>query len=373
MTRDAFEQMVAAALARPEFTEPAAFGLGVATIADADGSVLDTWFASINLAENIGFAAALHDVCGTGAPTGTVRLTAEHIDEMRARSEIFRDELHAHPNLAVIEDLAGLVERPNALPVRKVVVFTSISALDDAPIDAHDVYLRLHLLSSRKVAPHGVNLDGQFGLLSNVVWTTMGPCDVASFPAAQRAIRSAGGTVGVTSVDKFPRMIDYVVPDGVRIADADRVRLGAHLASGTVVMHEGFVNFNAGTLGSAMVEGRISAGVVVGNGSDLGGGASIMGTLAGGGTHQVTIGARVLLGANSGVGISIGDDSVVEAGLYVTAGTKVTLPDGTVAKARDLSGQSNLLFLRDSVTGAVLARPRDGHGIVLNSALHAND
>ncbi|HNJ22107.1 MAG TPA: tetrahydrodipicolinate N-succinyltransferase N-terminal domain-containing protein, partial [Microthrixaceae bacterium] len=163
MTRDAFEQMVAAALARPEFTEPAAFGLGVATIADADGAVLDTWFASINLAENIGFAAALHDVCGTGAPTGTVRLTAAHVDEMRARSEIFRDELHAHPNLAVLEDLAGLVEWPNALPVRKVVVFTSIAALDDAPIDAHDVYLRLHLLSSRKVTPHGVNLDGQFG------------------------------------------------------------------------------------------------------------------------------------------------------------------------------------------------------------------
>ena len=373
MTRDAFEQMVAAALARPEFTEPAAFGLGVATIADADGSVLDTWFASINLAENIGFAAALHDVCGTGAPTGTVRLTAEHIDEMRARSEIFRDELHAHPNLAVIEDLAGLVERPNALPVRKVVVFTSISALDDAPIDAHDVYLRLHLLSSRKVAPHGVNLDGQFGLLSNVVWTTMGPCDVASFPAAQRAIRSAGGTVGVTSVDKFPRMIDYVVPTGVRIADAERVRLGAHLAEGTTVMHEGFVNFNAGTLGSCMVEGRISAGVVVGADTDLGGGCSIMGTLSGGGKEVIEVGERCLIGANAGIGISLGDGCIVEAGLYVTAGTVVTLPDGTRHKAKDLSGSPDLLFRRNSISGAVEVLPREGtwqEG--LNEALHAN-
>ena len=175
------------------------------------------------------------------------------------------------------------------------------------------------------------------------------------------------------SVDKFPRMVDYVVPSGVRIADADRVRLGAHLASGTTVMHEGFVNFNAGTLGSSMVEGRISQGVVVGNGSDIGGGASTMGTLSGGGSERVRIGERCLLGAESGLGIALGDDCVVEAGLYVTAGTKVTLPDGTVAKARDLSGQSNLLFLRDSVTGAVLARPRDSHGIVLNSALHSND
>jgi 2,3,4,5-tetrahydropyridine-2-carboxylate N-succinyltransferase len=209
-------------------------------------------------------------------------------------------------------------------------------------------------------------------VLTNVVWTTQGPCAVEGFELTRAALRSRG-PVQVLSVDKFPRMVDYVVPSGVRIADADRVRLGAHLASGTTVMHEGFVNFNAGTLGSSMVEGRISQGVVVGNGSDIGGGASTMGTLSGGGSERVRIGERCLLGAESGLGIALGDDCVVEAGLYVTAGTKVTLPDGTVAKARDLSGQSNLLFLRDSVTGAVLARPRDGHGIVLNSALHSND
>ncbi|MBS1836836.1 MAG: tetrahydrodipicolinate N-succinyltransferase N-terminal domain-containing protein [Actinobacteria bacterium] len=365
--------MVDAALARPQFSEPAAFGLGVATIADADGAVLDTWFASINLGENIGFAAALHDVCGTGSPTGTVQLDATAIEEMRARSELFRDELHEHPNLAVLEDLAGLVERPNPLPVRKVAVLTSIAALDDAPLDAHDVYLRLHLLSSRKVAPHGVNLDGQFGLLSNVVWTTMGPCDVASFPAAQRTLRATGTTIGVTSVDKFPRMVDYVVPTGVRVADAERVRLGAHLAEGTTVMHEGFVNFNAGTLGACMVEGRISAGVVVGADTDLGGGSSIMGTLSGGGKEVIAVGQRCLIGANAGIGISLGDGCIVEAGLYLTAGTVVTLPDGSHRKAKDLSGTPDLLFRRNSLSGSVEVLARAGvwqEG--LNDALHSN-
>jgi 2,3,4,5-tetrahydropyridine-2,6-dicarboxylate N-succinyltransferase len=217
-----------------------------------------------------------------------------------------------------------------------------------------------------------MNLDGLFGVLTNVVWTSQGPCAVDGFELT-RVRMLARGTVQVLGIDKFPRMTDYVVPSGVRIADAGRVRLGAHLASGTTVMHEGFVNFNAGTLGTSMVEGRISQGVVVGDGSDIGGGASTMGTLSGGGTERVSIGKRCLLGAESGLGIALGDDCVVEAGLYVTAGTKVTLPDGTVTKARELSGQSNLLFLRNSVTGAVEARPRDGHGIVLNSALHAND
>ena len=306
-----------------------------------------------------------------------MRLTAAHVDEMRARSKIFRDELHAHPNLAVLEDLAGLVERPNALPVRKVAVFTSISALDDAPIDAHDVYLRLHLLSSRKVAPHGVNLDGQFGLLANVVWTTMGPCDVASFPGAQRVIRSAGGAVGVTSVDKFPRMVDYVVPAGVRIADAERVRLGAHLAEGTTVMHEGFVNFNAGTLGPCMVEGRISAGVVVGADTDLGGGCSIMGTLSGGGKEVIEVGERCLIGANAGIGISLGDRCTVEAGLYVTAGSRVTVIDeaGALVKvvaARELSGGSDMLFRRNSQSGAIECLSNRA-AIALNEALHAHN
>ena len=222
------------------------------------------------------------------------------------------------------------------------------------------------------MTPNSINLDGIFGVLPNVVWTSAGPCPVDDFETTRARLR-AKGALAVYGVDKFPRMVDYVVPSGVRIADADRVRLGAHLASGTTVMHEGFVNFNAGTLGASMVEGRISQGVVVGDGSDIGGGASTMGTLSGGGTERVSIGRRCLLGAESGLGIALGDDCVVEAGLYVTAGTKVTLPDGTVVKARDLSGQSNLLFLRDSVSGAVVVKARDGHGIVLNDALHAND
>lgn len=244
--------------------------------------------------------------------------------------------------------------------------------LDAAPLSTPDAYLRLHLLSHRLVAPNSINLDGIFAVLPTVVWTSCGPCSPEDFEQTRLRLRALG-PVHVFGVDKFPRMTDYVVPSGVRIADADRVRLGAHLASGTTVMHEGFVNFNAGTLGTSMIEGRISQGVVVGDGSDIGGGASTMGTLSGGGTERVSIGERCLLGAESGVGIALGDDCVIEAGLYVTAGTKVTLPDGTIAKAAELSGQSGLLFIRDSLTGAVLARPRDGHGIVLNSALHANE
>jgi 2,3,4,5-tetrahydropyridine-2-carboxylate N-succinyltransferase len=227
------------------------------------------------------------------------------------------------------------------------------------------------------VAPHGVNLTGIFAVLPNVVWTNHGPCPVDDFEATRLRLRAGGGHGGrveVHGVDKFPRMTDYVVPSGVRIADADRVRLGAHLAPGTTVMHEGFVNFNAGTLGASMVEGRISSGVVVGDGSDIGGGASIMGTLSGGGAHVISIGRRSLLGANSGIGISLGDDCVVEAGCYVTAGTKATvLPEGTVVRARDLSGADGLLWRRNSRTGAVEVLPREGKTFSLNDALHAND
>jgi 2,3,4,5-tetrahydropyridine-2,6-dicarboxylate N-succinyltransferase len=252
-------------------------------------------------------------------------------------------------------------------------VETSIASLADRPADAYDAYLRLHLLSHRLIRPHDANLDGLFGVLSNVAWTSHGPVDPAALPHVQRRFRAAGEPFQVFSVDKFPRMTDYVVPPGVRIADADRVRLGAHLADGTTVMHEGFVNFNAGTLGHSMVEGRISAGVVVGDGSDVGGGASIMGTLSGGGTAVISIGERCLLGANSGLGISLGDDCVVEAGLYLTAGARVTLPDGEVVKARELSGASGLLFRRNSQSGAIEVVPRQGgtwQG--LNAALHAN-
>jgi 2,3,4,5-tetrahydropyridine-2-carboxylate N-succinyltransferase len=250
-------------------------------------------------------------------------------------------------------------------------VVTVVSRLQEAPADASDVYLRLHLLSHRLVAPHGVNLEGVFTKLSNVVWTSRGPCAVAGFEEVRAALR-ADGPVEVFGVDKFPRMTDYVVPTGVRIADADRVRLGAHLAEGTTVMHEGFVNYNAGTLGASMVEGRISAGVVVGDGSDVGGGASIMGTLSGGGTQVISLGERCLVGANAGIGISLGDDCVVEDGCYVTAVTKVKTPDGRVVKALDLSGDDNLLFRRNSVTGAVEVVPWKAGGVGLNEALHSN-
>ncbi|MDR1807552.1 MAG: 2,3,4,5-tetrahydropyridine-2,6-dicarboxylate N-succinyltransferase [Propionibacteriaceae bacterium] len=244
--------------------------------------------------------------------------------------------------------------------------------LDQPPVTVPDAYLRLHLLSHRLAAPRTINLDGIFAVLPNVVWTSAGPCAVEGFERTRLRLRAALGHVTVFGVDKFPRLTDYVVPSGVRIADAARVRLGAHLAPGTTVMHEGFVNYNAGTLGTSMVEGRLSAGVVVGDGSDIGGGASTMGTLSGGGKEVVAIGRRCLLGAESGLGIALGDDCVIEAGLYVTAGTKVTLPDGTVVKARQLSGQSGLLFLRDSQTGRVIVKYRAGHGVELNAALHHN-
>ncbi|KUI45818.1 2,3,4,5-tetrahydropyridine-2,6-dicarboxylate N-succinyltransferase [Mycobacterium sp. GA-1199] len=311
-----------------------AAGIGLATIA-ADGSVLDTWFPAPEL--------------GADGPSGTVRLSVAEVPE----------------------ELGVLTGRDEARGVDIVAVRTVISSLDEKAADAYDGYLRLHLLSHRLVAPHGLNADGLFGVLTNVVWTNHGPCAVAGFEAVRARLR-ARGPVAVYGVDKFPRMVDYVLPTGVRIADADRVRLGAHLAEGTTVMHEGFVNFNAGTLGSSMVEGRISAGVVVDDGTDLGGGASIMGTLSGGGKEVISVGKRCLLGANAGIGISLGDDCVVEAGLYVTAGTKVQTADGKTVKARELSGTDNLLFRRNSLSGAVEVVKRDGTGITLNEALHQN-
>jgi 2,3,4,5-tetrahydropyridine-2,6-dicarboxylate N-succinyltransferase len=311
-------------------TSPAsrtAWGFGLTTYA-ADNSVLDVWFPSPALGER---------------PEG-----AEAPAELAA--------LATSDQLRTIERTVELVEID----------------LDEAPTSTQDVWLRLHLLSHRLVQPHGQSLDGVFGLLTNVVWTSEGPCAVEGFELTRARLKAAGRQVTVFGVDKFPRMVDYVVPSGVRIADADRVRLGAHLAEGTTVMHEGFVNFNAGTLGASMVEGRISGGVVVGDGSDVGGGASIMGTLSGGGKQVISIGERCLLGANSGVGISLGDDCVVEAGVYVTYGTKVTLADGSVVKASELSGASHVLLRRNSVTGTVEAVAWKGEGIELNAALHAN-
>lgn len=311
-----------------------ASGVGLATIA-ADGSVLDTWFPAPQLS-------------GDG-PSGTVRLSVAEIPD----------------------ELAAMTGRDEDRDTETVAVRTEIQSLADPAADTYDAYLRLHLLSHRLVAPHGLNADGFFGVLSNVVWTNHGPCAVTDFEMVRARLRNRG-PVNVYGVDKFPRMVDYVIPAGVRVADADRVRLGAHLAEGTTVMHEGFVNFNAGTLGKSMVEGRISAGVVVGDGTDVGGGASIMGTLSGGGKEVISVGRRCLLGANSGLGISLGDDCVIEAGLYITGGTKVTTADGETVKAVELSGANNLLFRRNSLSGAVEVVKRDGTGITLNEALHAN-
>jgi 2,3,4,5-tetrahydropyridine-2-carboxylate N-succinyltransferase len=284
----------------------------------------------------------------------------------------------AHPGTREVQgalagDLQSAARGDDMRNVRTAVIATVLADLTTPPADTADAYLRLHLLSHRLIRPHGANLDGIFGVLPNVAWTSAGPIDPAELPAARMRFRAAGRPLALYGVDKFPRMVDYVVPAGVRIADADRVRLGAHLADGTTVMHEGFVNYNAGTLGSSMVEGRISAGVVVGDGSDVGGGASIMGTLSGGGTEVIAVGERCLLGANSGLGISLGDDCTIEAGLYVTAGTKVATPDGDVVKAAELSGASGLLFRRNSQTGAVEVVPRSGSWSGLNAALHAND
>ncbi len=304
----------------------AAWGWGLASI-HASGQVLDTYFPSPRL----GIAD------DTAAPAAIIS--------------------------AVIDD--------EAREVRTEIVLVEID-LDVPPAGTSDAYLRLHLLSHRLVRPRGLNLDGIFGSLPNVVWTSAGPCAIEGFERVRTRLRARGGHLTIFGVDKFPRMVDYVVPTGVRIADADRVRLGAHLAEGTTVMQEGFVNFNAGTLGASMVEGRISAGVVVGCDSDVGGGASIMGTLSGGGTEVISIGERCLLGANAGIGIALGDDCIVEAGLYITAGTKVTLPGGEVVKARTLSGEDGLLFIRNSVTGAVEMRPRPHGGVELNAELHAN-
>ena len=304
-----------------------AWGHGLATI-DAHGAVLDAWFPELGLGEM--------------RPTSnTAQIeAAQHHDDVRA--------------------------------VEVIAAHTTID-LDAPPASATDLYLRLHLLSNRLCQPRTINLDDAFATLNNVAWTNLGPVAVEHVDDVRWKVRSAGSVLTVHGLDKFPRMTDYVVPSGVRIADADRVRLGAHLASGTTVMHEGFVNFNAGTLGRSMVEGRISAGVIVGDGSDIGGGASIMGTLSGGGKDQITIGERCLLGAEAGIGISLGDECVVEAGLYVTAGTLVKMPDGEVVKARQLSGAGGLLYRRNSQSGAVEAIPRSVAWEGLNAALHHND
>ena len=301
-------------------------GIGIATVASS-GATLDVWYPAPNLGPLI-------------------------------KSAKIKSALES---LAVPDEVRG---------VTKKVIEIEID-LATPPKSTEDAYLRLHLLSHRLVAPHGLALDGIFPLLANVVWTSQGPCENLDFETTRMRMLVRGPVI-VYGVDKFPRMVEYVIPTGVRIADADRVRLGAHLASGTTVMHEGFINFNAGTLGTSMVEGRISAGVVVDDGSDVGGGASIMGTLSGGGKEVISIGKGCLLGANSGLGISLGDNCIIESGTYITAASKVLLPDGQIVKARELSGANGLLFRRNSQSGGLEVIPRTGTWGGLNSVLHAN-
>jgi 2,3,4,5-tetrahydropyridine-2-carboxylate N-succinyltransferase len=323
-----------------------AWAVGLATLTVPEGKVLDTLY----LEPRLGLADA-----PDGAQSGTRPLKTAEATDLGGGA------------------FAGATGPDELRGVTVVAVLTVIEDLAAPPVDTHDAYLRLHLLSHRLVAPNSINLDGIFGALPNVAWTNRGPVDPADLPSVRLRARALDRPLSVTAIDKFPQMTDYVAPGGVRIADARRVRLGAHLAEGTTVMHEGFVNFNAGTLGASMVEGRISQGVVVGDGSDIGGGASIMGTLSGGGKDIISVGTGSLIGANAGLGISLGDGCIVEAGLYVTAGTRVTTPDGETVKARDLSGQNNLLFRRNSTTGAVEVLPRSGTSWGgLNAALHAN-
>jgi 2,3,4,5-tetrahydropyridine-2,6-dicarboxylate N-succinyltransferase len=357
------------------YTPPAAFALGIATISPS-GKVLDTSYPTMNLVTGPSWPSAIYaSITGYRSGTSTYRLTHAQLSEAERQLAPAGGWTEVpHHNLAAMRVALKQLERPHGLGGERIAVVSFIGALTDAPTDAFDVYHRLHLLSHRLVPPHGVEMNGVFGLLNNVVWTNVGPFDPDGFEMRRAELRADGIEVTVNGVDKFPRMTDYVIPSGVRIADASRVRLGAHLAEGTVVMHEGFCNFNAGTLGSSMVEGRISAGVVVGAGSDIGGGASIMGTLSGGGKERITIGEHCLLGANGGIGISLGDNCIVEAGCYVTAGSRLRLPDGTIVKGAQLSGRSGMLIRRNSQTGALEVIPNGDNPNWggLNAALHAN-
>jgi 2,3,4,5-tetrahydropyridine-2-carboxylate N-succinyltransferase len=389
-----FSKLVSEIEASEGYRRPAAFGLGLATYAlddlaapqlvSAGRAPLDTWFPAPNYDENFGTAAILAKLVGHRHGSHSYRLDQGMLEHALLAFAPFQGDGKLHPNIVALAQLVETLRRLERDAARyargetsldrvlpRAVVVSFIGDLKEKPVDAHDAYLRLHLLSTRRVKPHQQNLDGIFGLLANVVWTNLGPFAPEGFERVRGLLRSQGVEVRVDSIDKFPRMTDYVVPSGVRIANADRVRLGAYLGEGTTVMHEGFVNFNAGTLGKSMVEGRISAGVTVDDGSDIGGGASIMGTLSGGGGTVNHIGKGCLLGANAGCGIPLGDGCTIEAGLYVTAGTKLQLPDGSVIKARELAGQNDLLFRRNSLSGAVeVVRKRNE--VVLNPQLHKN-
>ena len=356
------------------YRQPFAFGIGLATKSDS-GEILDVFFPSPQSQTEPFICALLASNIGWDGQTGTYEMELNNLEEIaETLREVEKNQDFAETSADLVSAIARAISNPNAPGGKKIAVVSFIADRNDAPVDAIDTYLRLHLLSTRLVKPHGIDLTGIFGKLTNCVWTNLGPFKAEDFEMKRIQLLADGMNIFIHGVDKFPRMTDYVVPTGVRIADANRVRLGAHLADGTTVMHEGFCNFNAGTLGSSMVEGRISAGVLVGNGSDIGGGASIMGTLSGGGSEVISVGENCLIGAEAGIGISLGNNCVVEAGLYVTAGTLVETPDGQTIKAKLLSGIDNLLFRRNSVSGAVetLMRGENSSWQGLNEELHDN-
>jgi 2,3,4,5-tetrahydropyridine-2-carboxylate N-succinyltransferase len=373
MSKDEFDSLVGKIEAERGYEQPAAFGVGLATVSSF-GRVLDTYYPITNLGEQLDVAAVFSRVTGRKSGGGSFQLESEQLQESIRLLASRPDDDKPRPNFRALQmALAALQKDDMSFRSHRSrhAVISFIGDLADPPVDVADVYLRLHLLSQRKIKPHGCNLKNIFGILPNVVWSNRGAFDSEEFELTRSELIAQGIEIKVRSVDKFPRMTDYVLPSGVRIANADNVRLGAHLAPGTTVMAAGFINFNAGTLGPSMVEGRISAGVVVEPESDVGGGATIMGTLSGGGGEVIRIGSHCLLGANSGCGISLGDGCTIEAGLYVTAGARVTMPDGSVVKARELSGRSGLLFWRNSQTGAIEVKER-GNTIALNTALHQN-
>ena len=356
------------------FRTPFAFGIGLAT-KSPNGNILDVSFPAPQLNSDPYTCALIANAVNWDGESGSYELDEQAMRHIQTICDsIKKNTDYREESAQVIQPILDSVLGASPPNGERIAAVSFISDSADEPVDAIDAYLRLHLLSSRLVRPHGIDLTGIFGKLTNCVWTNLGPFEVEGFNIRRVELEGEGIDIHVHGLDKFPRMTDYVIPSGVRIADANRVRLGAHLAEGTTVMHEGFCNFNAGTLGTSMIEGRISAGVIVGDGSDIGGGASIMGTLSGGGSEVISIGENCLLGAEAGIGISLGDNCIVEAGLYITAGTMVLIPDGSVVKASKLSGENDLLFRRNSQTGKVEAiyRGEDSSWQGLNEELHRN-
>ncbi|MDG2300168.1 MAG: DapH/DapD/GlmU-related protein [Acidimicrobiales bacterium] len=356
------------------FRTPFAFGIGLATKSPY-GNILDVSFPAPQLNSDPYTCALIANAVHWDGESGSYELDEQAMRRIQTICDsIKKNTDYREESAQVIQPILGSVLGASPPNGERIAAVSFISDSADEPVDAIDAYLRLHLLSSRLVRPHGIDLTGIFGKLTNCVWTNLGPFEAEGFNIRRVELQGEGIDIHVHGLDKFPRMTDYVIPSGVRIADANRVRLGAHLAEGTTVMHEGFCNFNAGTLGTSMIEGRISAGVIVGDGSDIGGGASIMGTLSGGGSEVISIGENCLLGAEAGIGISLGDNCIVEAGLYITAGTMVLIPDGSVVKASKLSGENDLLFRRNSQTGKIEAiyRGEDSSWQGLNEELHRN-